>query len=71
MRLTKEQQTALKRVWDRVPLNALHQTAREGERPISYLAFRHKVRPCFGDKCVVVPWCGMWLGIEPDGYTHS
>lgn len=20
---------------------------------------------------LMVPWCGMWLGIEPDGYTHS
>jgi len=21
--------------------------------------------------CVMLPWCGMWLGIEPDGHTHS
>jgi hypothetical protein len=21
--------------------------------------------------CVMVPWCGMWIGIERDGYTHS
>ena len=20
---------------------------------------------------LMIPWCGMWLGIEPDGYTHS
>ena len=20
---------------------------------------------------VMVPWAGMWLGIEPDGHTHS
>ena len=22
-------------------------------------------------RCVMVPWSGMWLGIEPDGHTHS
>lgn len=21
--------------------------------------------------CVMVPWCGMQVGIETDGYTHS
>jgi hypothetical protein len=21
--------------------------------------------------CIMVPWCGMVLGIEEDGYTHS
>jgi len=21
--------------------------------------------------CIMVPWCGMWLGIEPDGWTHG
>jgi hypothetical protein len=21
--------------------------------------------------CVMVNWCGMWIGIETDGYTHS
>lgn len=21
--------------------------------------------------CIMVPWCGMLLGIERDGYTHS
>jgi len=24
-----------------------------------------------GSGCVMVPWKGMWLGIERDGYTHS
>ena len=38
---------------------------------MSYLAFR---RTAYNDgimNCVMVPWCGMWLGIETDGYTHS
>lgn len=21
--------------------------------------------------CIMVPWCGMQVGIETDGYTHS
>jgi hypothetical protein len=24
-----------------------------------------------GPGCIMVPFAGMWLGIEPDGYTHS
>lgn len=23
------------------------------------------------DGCVMVRWCGIWLGIEKDGHTHS
>lgn len=38
---------------------------------IQWRKFRAKVRPFFGDDCVMVPWAGMWLGIETDGYTHS
>jgi hypothetical protein len=34
--------------------------------------FRDSVRPEFASKgTVMVLWCGMWLGIEPDGHTHS
>lgn len=33
--------------------------------------FRKTVQPFFGDSCVMVPYAGMWLGIETDGYTHS
>lgn len=57
--LSKAQRTALHRVWTR---NSCDMTYRQ---------FRKQVQPCFGDKCVIVPWCGMWLGIEVDGYTHS
>lgn len=38
----------------------------------SFLAFRRAVQPQLcGDKAVMVRWCNMWIGIEPDGYTHS
>ena len=58
MKLSKEQQTSLKRVWTR------------NNQGKSYLAFRRTVCVTF-DCAVLVPWSGMWLGIEPDGYTHS
>lgn len=56
--LTKAQQVALKAVYDRT-----------SDKPGSYLEFRRTVQP--GWNCVMVEWCGMWLGIETDGYTHS
>ena len=40
-------------------------------KPKTHLQFR---RTAYNDviaNCVIVPWCGMWLGIEPDGYTHT
>ncbi len=36
---------------------------------ITYRRFRAQVQP--GPGCVMLPWQGMWLGIEPDGHTHS
>lgn len=54
--LTKPQRTALKRVWQR-------------EIGVSYRELRRKVVP--GHGYILVPFAGMWLGIEPDGYTHS
>lgn len=59
MTLTRAQREALKRVWQRLEV-----------RP-SYLAFRRTVQPYIGGDCVLVPFAGMWLGIEKDGYTHS
>lgn len=35
----------------------------------SYREFRARILPSLD--CVMLPWCGMWLGIELDGYTHS
>lgn len=56
MTLTKPQRKALKAVFDR--------TAN-----ITYRAFRRTV--VLGPGCIMVPFANMWLGIEPDGYTHS
>jgi hypothetical protein len=55
--LNKAQRAALARVWSR------------DSQGMTYRQFRATVEP--GPGCAMVPWCGMWLGIEPDGYTHS
>ena len=57
MTLTKQQRASLKRKWT------------QDTQGMSYLAFRRAVI-VFHD-CIMVQWCGMWLGIETDGYTHS
>jgi hypothetical protein len=74
--LTKAQRRALKRVYDRGPIFKESDTAtfrREFRdkycTPLTYRQFRRTVHS--GYDCVMVHWCGMWLGIEPDGYTHS
>lgn len=59
VRLSKAQRKALLKVWK---LNS---------GGLSYRQFRKQVQPFLGDTCVLVPWCGMWLGIEDNGYTHS
>ncbi len=59
-KFTKEQTKALKRVYDR-----------DTNVAPSYLAFRRTAHKAFIINCLMVPWKGMWLGIEPDGYTHS
>jgi len=63
MRLTKLQQRALFNLWK--------QSALRRDR-VSYLAFRRAVYPEWGGGgCIMVPFCGMQVGIETDGYTHS
>lgn len=73
--LTKEQRHALKRVYDRCLLDANHDRINPGDpwTPITYRQFRRAVQPIFPitDRAVMIHWCGMFLGIEPDGYTHS
>lgn len=56
MKLTKHQQLALKKVF-----------LRTEEK--NYLKFRRTVLQGWG--YIMVPFAGMWLGIEPDGHTHS
>lgn len=57
MTITKAQRSSLFKVWER------------DNQLLTYRDFRRTVLP--GAGCILVPWCGMYLGIEPDGYTHS
>jgi len=60
LKLTKEQQLTLLRKWH------------EGkDEKYSFLEFRRLVRHLPLEKAICVPWCGMWLCIEPDGYCHT
>ena len=66
LKLTREQREALARVYARkhpVPEVGVSDWLR------GYRAFRRTVQP--GPGCIMVRWAGIWLGIEPDGYTHS
>ena len=58
MRLNKDQLISLHRKYQQSP---------DGSE--SFLQFRRRVVP--GYDCAMIQWCGMWLGIELDGYTHS
>jgi hypothetical protein len=55
--LTREQRKAVLRLYRRDP------------QGLTYRAFRRTV--CSGLGWASVAWCGMYVGIEPDGYTHT
>jgi hypothetical protein len=59
--LTKAQRRALKQVFER-----------NSDEAKSYKEFRKRVKGTFGmDGAIVIPWRGMFLAIETEGYTHS
>lgn len=82
--ITRAQRLALKAIYDRGPLTPTKRwdypnpytsavTAGAADPIMTYREFRKLVRGPFyiSDPVLMVPWCGMWLGVEPDGYTHS
>lgn len=85
MVITKAQRIAIKRVFDRCPLylklpyrdrynnivnsDVTSQSQWTTQKPLTYKEFRKRIQ--HGYDCIMVQWCGMWLGIETDGYTHS
>jgi hypothetical protein len=62
LKLSKSQQRAVKNLYDRLEDN----DDRE-----SFLAFRRRVMPGIGGDYVGILWCGMYVGIELDGHTHT
>lgn len=75
VRTTRKQREALKRIYLRVVAESLPLPVPGKATAFStptYREFRAKVQPTFGcDNAVMVPFAGMWLGIETDGYAHS
>jgi len=75
MKLTRAQSEALANVYRRPLDSEVFGTYRRPKTFRGYLAFRRTVQPgfaCAGEQpTAMVHWAGMWLGIEPDGYTHS
>lgn len=57
MKITSAQKKAIYKKWS------------QDSQGLTYLQFRRTVT--HGYDCLMVKWCGMWLGIETDGYTHS
>jgi hypothetical protein len=57
IKLTKPHRAAVYRKWA------------QNDQGLTYRQFRATVQGGFD--CAMVYWSGMWLGIEPDGYTHS
>ncbi|TFE93237.1 hypothetical protein B5M44_25460 [Shinella sumterensis] len=51
---------------------AIHLKWQQADQGLSYRAFRKLAVPvAAADGAVALRWCGMWLCIEADGYTHS
>ena len=69
MTLTKEQRRALWRVFIR-KYPHFNELRRDDLRAL-YRKFRRQAVPGIGGDYVLIPFAGMWLGIEKDGYTHS
>jgi hypothetical protein len=63
--LTRQQRESLYRVYSR-PVDGTTRTDLRG-----YRSFRRLARHDELMGCVMIRWCGMWLGIETDGHTHS
>ncbi len=59
MKLTKPQQVALKRIYQRKYMIE------------TYLTFRRRVFPYYDGGCAMIQINNMVLGIEPDGHVHS
>lgn len=65
--ITKAQQKAVLRLWKRDK-----QSAKERGRELkSYKQFRKTAHWSHTNDCLMIPFAGMWVGIEKDGYTHS
>jgi len=69
MILTSDQRNKLYEIWSKDPISPANKNTRTGK---TYREFRATVQPEIGTSgCIMVPNCGMWIGIETDGYAHT
>jgi hypothetical protein len=68
LKLTTKQKQAVLRVFHRGPITQ-GAPGDYHKHPLTLREFVNTIVP--GHDCIMVPWSGMWLGIEKDGYTHS
>jgi hypothetical protein len=53
-------------------VKSLYNKWEQNNQDLGFVEFLKKAEPTVGmDNAVVVPWSGMWLAVETDGYTHS
>ena len=57
---TEAQVRALRELFDRSP---------DGSPNLA--SFEARAQKALMDSCLMIQWCGLWVGIETDGYTHS
>lgn len=73
--LNRQQREALAKLYNRFELfvdyNGMPTSKAPSpcSKPMTYRQLRRKV--IIGRDCAMLQWCGMWLGIEHDGYVHS
>ena len=59
--MTSEQTIALEKLY-----------SRSSDGCATFEEFEQRAQPMIGgDGCIIVGWCGMFVGIEADGYTHT
>lgn len=62
LQITAEQLRSLRRKYEQ---------GTDGAKSFEEFLTRVTSRGVGTDSYLFLPWCGMWLGIETDGYTHS
>lgn len=68
---TQKQLDALYKIYMRGPLNKSAHNATDDYEPIMPWGVFRDAAQLDREGVLMVYWCGMWLGIEKDGHTHS
>lgn len=70
--ITKAQQQALLKIWQRWYRRQSTRRGDDERRDETYLAFRRRAINSYADGCLMIQVrAGFWYGIETDGYAHT